>query len=98
VARAIPGVRVLDEPSKGLVIARESAGRASRSDVLAYVDADCRAPITWLDQIERRLQVLPDAVAVTGPYRFYDWDLAGRTLIQLYDCSSRRPPTSWSST
>ena len=80
VARAIPGVRVLDEPSKGLVIARETARRAARSDVLAYVDADCRAPITWLDQVERRLQALPDAVAVTGPYRFYDWDWAGRTL------------------
>ena len=85
VARAIPGVRVLDEPTKGLVIARETARRAARSDVLAYVDADCRTPITWLDRVERRLQALPDAVAVTGPYRFYDWDVAGRTLIWLYD-------------
>jgi Glycosyl transferase family 2. len=91
-------VRVLDEPSKGLVIARESARRTARSDVLAYVDADCRAPITWLDQIERRLQALPDAVAVTGPYRFYDWDLAGRTLIRLYDWLVAPPPTFWSTT
>ena len=85
VARAIPGVRVVDEPAKGLVIAREAARRLARSEVLAYVDADCRAPIQWLERIEARLEQSPDAVAVTGPYRFYDWDWSGRTLIRLYD-------------
>jgi glycosyltransferase involved in cell wall biosynthesis len=85
VARAIPGVRVLDEPAKGLVIARESARRAARSEILAYVDADCRAPIQWLERVEERLERWPYAVAVTGPYRFYDWDWSGRTLIRLYD-------------
>jgi glycosyltransferase involved in cell wall biosynthesis len=85
VARAVPGVRVLDEPAKGLVIAREAARRAARSDVLAYVDADCRAPINWLERVEKRMAQLPDAVAVTGPYRFYDWDWRGRALIRAYD-------------
>jgi glycosyltransferase involved in cell wall biosynthesis len=85
VARAIPGVRVVDEPAKGLVIARETARRGARSEVLAYVDADCRAPIQWLERVETRLSDLPDAVAVTGPYRFYDWDWGGRALISLYD-------------
>jgi glycosyltransferase involved in cell wall biosynthesis len=85
VARAIPGVRVVDEPDKGLVKARETARRRTHSDVLAYVDADCRAPIDWLARVEKRLLRLPTAVAVTGPYRFYDWDMYGRTLIRLYD-------------
>ena len=26
-------------------------------------------------------------IAVTGPYRFYDWDWLGRTLIRMYDYS-----------
>ena len=26
-------------------------------------------------------------VAVTGPYRFYDWDILGRVLIRMYDYS-----------
>jgi glycosyltransferase involved in cell wall biosynthesis len=85
VARAIPGVRVLDEPARGLVIARETARRASRSDVLAYLDADCRAPLQWLERVEARLAASPDAVAVTASYRFYDWDWSGRVLIRLYD-------------
>src|SRR5499426_2534486 len=54
VAAAIPGVRVVDEPSKGLVVARETGRRAATGDILAYVDADCRAPFHWLERVERR--------------------------------------------
>ncbi len=85
VARDIPGIRVIHEPVKGLVRARESARRAAFGDVLAYVDADCRAPLQWLERVERQFRAHPEAVAVTGPYRFYDWDLTGRVLIRLYD-------------
>jgi glycosyltransferase involved in cell wall biosynthesis len=92
VAREVPGVLVIDEPAKGLVIAREAARRIAQSDVLAYVDADCRAPITWLERIARRFERPGAPVAVTGPYRFYDWDPAGRALIRLYDVLVA-PPT-----
>ncbi len=85
IAGAIPGVRVIREPVRGLAVARETARRAARGDVLAYLDADCRAPITWLERIEERFSSRPALVAVTGPYRFYDWDLLGRALIRAYD-------------
>jgi glycosyltransferase involved in cell wall biosynthesis len=84
-ARAVPGVRVLDEPRKSLVVARETARQAAAGDVLAYVDADCRAPLQWLERIERRFERAPALVAVTGPYRFYDWDITGRLLVRAYD-------------
>ena len=84
IARGVPRVRVIDEPAKGLVVARETARRAARGSVLAYVDADCRVPLRWLERIEAQLDASP-AVAVTGPYRFYDWDLSGRTIIGVYD-------------
>jgi glycosyltransferase involved in cell wall biosynthesis len=74
VAAAIPGVRVVDEPAKGLVVAREAGRRTASGDLLAYLDADCRAPFQWLERIERRFERRPAVVAVTGPYRFYDWD------------------------
>ena len=85
VAAAIPGVRVVDEPRKGLVVAREAGRAASTGDVLAYVDADCRAPLTWLARLERRFDRAPGLVAVTAPYRFYDWDRTGRALVRAYD-------------
>ncbi len=92
VARAVPGVRVLDEPLKGLVIARETARREASSDVLAYVDADCRVPPRWVEHIERRMRGDRHLAGVTGPYRFYDWDWSGRTLVGLYDVLVA-PPT-----
>jgi len=85
VARAVPGVRVIHEPQKGLVVARETARRAVSSDILAYVDADCRVPLQWVERVEARFARNPGLVAVTGPYRFYDWDWTGRALIAAYD-------------
>jgi glycosyltransferase involved in cell wall biosynthesis len=85
VARATPHVHVVDEPRKGLVIARETGRRAASGDVLVYVDADCRAPLTWLERIARRFERDPRLIALSGPYRFYDWDWWGRTLLRAYD-------------
>jgi glycosyltransferase involved in cell wall biosynthesis len=93
-ARGVPGVRVIDEPQKGLVIAREAARRAARADVLAFLDADCRAPIWWIERIEQRLERNPALVATTGPYRFYDWNRSGTMLIRSYDLLVA-PPTHW---
>jgi glycosyltransferase involved in cell wall biosynthesis len=92
VACAVPGVRVVDEPEKGLVVARETARRLAQTDIVAYVDADCRAPITWLEHVEARFSRADAPVAVTGPYKFYDWDRSGRTLVRLYDLLVA-PPT-----
>ena len=85
VAAAIVGVRVVDEPRKGLVRARETGRAAARGQLLVYLDADCRAPRTWLARIERRFERRPALVALSGPYRFYDWDWWGRTLVRAYD-------------
>ena len=85
VARLVPGVRVVDEPRKGLVIARERGRQEATGDVLVYVDADCRAPRNWLARIERRFANNPSLIALSGNYRFYDWDWWGRTLLRAYD-------------
>ena len=85
VAARIEGVRVVDEPRRGLVVARETGRRAATGDILVYVDADCRAPFQWLEKIERRFLRRPSLIALSGPYRFYDWHARGRALIRAYD-------------
>jgi glycosyltransferase involved in cell wall biosynthesis len=85
VAATVPGVRVIDEPRKGLVVARERGRQESRADLLVYVDADCRAPLTWLERIAERFEDDEELIALSGNYRFYDWDWWGRTLIRAYD-------------
>jgi glycosyltransferase involved in cell wall biosynthesis len=84
-AAQIPRVRVVDEPRKGLVIARETGRRVAAGDILVYLDADCRAPLTWLAAIERRFAADPTLVALSAGYRFYDWDWSGRLLLRAYD-------------
>jgi glycosyltransferase involved in cell wall biosynthesis len=85
VAERVPHVRVVDEPRKGLVIARETGRREATGDVLVYLDADCRAPLLWLERVERRFQRQAALIALSGPYRYYDWDWWGRALIRAYD-------------
>lgn len=85
VARAIRGVAVIDEPEKGLVMARDAGWRHATGDILAYVDADCRVPFRWIESLEREFLRDPEVVGVTGPYRFYDWDWIGRALLRVYD-------------
>ena len=82
----MPGVRVVDEPRKGLVVARERGRREpARRRCSLYLDADCRAPLHWLERMERRFARQPALLALSGPYRFYDWHWWGRTLIRAYD-------------
>ncbi len=78
-------MRVIDEARKGLVVARERGRLESRGELLVYVDADCRAPLTWLERIEQRFAATAALLALSGNYRFYDWDWWGRTLLRAYD-------------
>ena len=85
VALQIPYVQVADEPRKGLVVARETGRRAATGDILVYLDADCRAPLNWLERVERRFLRTPGLIGLSSPYRYYDWDWWGRLLIRAYD-------------
>jgi glycosyltransferase involved in cell wall biosynthesis len=85
IARSVPGVRVIEEPCKGLVQARETGRLAAMGDLLVYLDADCHAPREWLARIERRFIADEALVALSGPYRFHDWHWRGRALVRAYD-------------
>jgi glycosyltransferase involved in cell wall biosynthesis len=84
-AAVFRGVRVIDEPRKGLVIARERGRLEATGELLVYIDADCRAPQSWLLRIERRFEANLRLIALSGNYRFYDWDWWGRLLLRAYD-------------
>ena len=60
---------MVDEPRKGLVVARETGRLAANGEVLVYVDADCRAPLMWLSQIERHFARDPALIALSAPQR-----------------------------
>ena len=63
-ASEVPGARVIEERDKGLVIARETARREARGDILVYTDADCRAPIFWLEVTNRSCCAISTSIPV----------------------------------
>ncbi len=86
-------VTVLSEKRKGTQWARECGRRAARGEIIVNMDADCIPEKTWLS---RGAQFLKDsnAVAVTGPYDYYDASALFRsvsllTQVYLYSAMNR---------
>lgn len=72
VAQGYEGVRVVREDRKGLVRARQRGYLAATGSVLAYVDADTRLPVGWVEQIEQAFSADPSLACLSGPYSYYD--------------------------
>ena len=66
------GARVIREARPGITAASATGFDAASGDIIARCDADSRLPLDWLERIERDFVTHPEAVAVTGPGRFYD--------------------------
>jgi glycosyltransferase involved in cell wall biosynthesis len=72
VAAAFPGVKVIDEPRKGLSRARHTGFLASTGDLIANIDADTRLPDGWLEKAFRAFEQNPNLAALSGPFDYYD--------------------------
>ena len=70
IARAM-GVRVVEEPKKGVVFATRAGIAAARGEIIACTDADTLVPPNWVARIAQDL-AKPGVVAVTGPFVYHD--------------------------
>ncbi len=84
IAGKFPGIIIVDEPLKGLPRARQAGFLASRSDLIANIDADSLVPEGWIDTVFREFSMRPDLVALSGPYTYYDIKTFTNTLIRIY--------------
>ena len=84
VARRYPGIKVVDEPRKGLTRARQRGLQEATGDLLAYIDADTRMPQFWLPILEREFQSDRELVCLSGPYDYYDLPAARRFLARMF--------------
>jgi peptidoglycan-N-acetylglucosamine deacetylase len=66
VAASYPGVRVVFEPCKGIVPARQAGQRAARGTIVAHTDADSELPANWIESIGRAFEAQPGLVLVSG--------------------------------
>ena len=84
VALSFPGVRVVDEPHKGLPQARQAGFLASTGRLVANVDADSRLPQGWVAEVLRQFETDPSLAALSGPLIYYDLNLLERVLVRSF--------------
>jgi peptidoglycan-N-acetylglucosamine deacetylase len=69
------GAKVVYEAKRSPACARQKGAEVATGKIVAFIDADTRAPSHWLSTIVWRFLCKPDMVAVSGPYAYAD---AGR--------------------
>lgn len=84
VALSFPGVRVVDEPRKGLPHARQAGFLASNGRLIANVDSDSRLPNGWFAQVLRTFAEDSDLVTLSGPLVYYDLSPREQLLVRVF--------------
>lgn len=72
IALSFAGVRVVDEPKKGLVQARQTGFNATTGEVVANIDADTQLTSGWIATALREFDQNPKLVALSGPFIYHD--------------------------
>ena len=84
VALSYPGIRVVDEPRKGLTCARQAGFAASSGSLIANVDSDCRLTPGWITRVLAEFDSEPTLAAFSGPLVYYDLTPQQRTLVRVF--------------
>ncbi|MGB3909960.1 MAG: glycosyltransferase family 2 protein [Pseudolysinimonas sp.] len=67
IARAAPGVTVIQEPHRGITYARNTGFAAATGDILARIDADTLVSPGWATAIRRAFASDPELAGLAGP-------------------------------
>ncbi len=71
IAAGFPGVRVVDEPRKGLSRARDTGCREAHGELIMNVDADCLMPRGYISRVLPHFDN-PRLALLSGPFFYYD--------------------------
>jgi glycosyltransferase involved in cell wall biosynthesis len=84
IAASFAGVRVIDEPQRGLVPARRAGCFAARGRLIANIDADTILPAGWIDTVLLEFARTPGLVALSGPFIHYDMSKTVRAIVAVF--------------
>ena len=84
VALSYPGVRVVDEPRKGLTFARQAGFLASAGSIIANVDSDSRLTPGWVARVLKEFRANPRLAGFSGPFIYYDLTPQQRRLVKVF--------------
>lgn len=83
IALSFPGVRVVDEPKKGLAFARQAGFLASTGDLIANIDSDSVLTPEWADTVADHFSKNSKLVALSGPFVFHDFTHFSNLLVRF---------------
>lgn len=81
---SFPGVRLVDEPNKGLVKARCAGCLASKGELVANIDADTRMTKGWIDKVFEEFSRNEKLVGLSGPFIYYDLSKQARAAVKAF--------------
>ncbi len=84
VALGFRGVRVVDEPRKGLTFARQAGFAASTGELIANVDSDSRLTPNWVAKVLKAFGEEPRLAALSGPFIYYDLTPQQRVSVRIF--------------
>jgi len=84
IASTFSGVKVINEPTKGLMKARQTGLVVSTGELIAHVDSDARLTKGWLDIAMKEFSDNPKMVGLSGPFVFYDLSAFNNCLVKIY--------------
>ncbi len=79
------GARLLSEPLPGPGPARNRGVQDAAGQILAFIDADCRAHPDWLRNALQALDAAPDGIILGGDVRIWHDETRGTTAIAAYE-------------
>jgi glycosyltransferase involved in cell wall biosynthesis len=84
VALEFPGVRVVDEPRKGLTFARQAGFAASKGELIANVDSDSRLTPGWVEKVLKEFAGDRKLVSLSGPFVYYDLTPSQLVSVRIF--------------
>lgn len=78
------GVKVIDEPRKGLSQARQTGYELAVGELIANIDADNILPSGWIKKILVEFTNNKNLVALSGPTFFYNLSSWNNFLVKIY--------------
>jgi glycosyltransferase involved in cell wall biosynthesis len=80
-----PGTQLLRETEPGPGLARNRGIERSSGDILAFIDADCRAHPDWLRSALRALQSAPERTILGGDVQIWRENDTAITALEAYE-------------
>jgi peptidoglycan/xylan/chitin deacetylase (PgdA/CDA1 family)/GT2 family glycosyltransferase len=74
------GANVVYESRRSPACARQKGAELAKGKIIAFIDADTRAPTHWLSTIVWRFLCKPETVVISGPYAYSDTSRVARIM------------------